>query len=263
MADLEPEIGELPLQSVGEKLRLAREASGLSHADLAAATKIPMRHLISLEQNDYSTMPGRTYVMGFARSYAKAVGLDPDAIAHEVKVELDNTSPESTPRSQQGFEPGDPARVPTPRLAWLAALAAGVVLILGLIFWRSFYAPAGDLPAPAKSAIPAAMATPNSPASMVGASAAATMATGIATAVPSGTAAASHQSDNRAEPDQTPDRTPHHQASVSHPVAQSSVPPVAISASPAAAPVSVVVPMVSPASPPVAVPSAKPSTVTH
>jgi cytoskeletal protein RodZ len=67
---------DAPAVGVGARLRAAREAQGLSLKDIAARTRITARHVEALETGDYGTLPGRPYALGFARSYAKAVGLD-------------------------------------------------------------------------------------------------------------------------------------------------------------------------------------------
>ena len=79
--------GELPLMGVGERLRRAREAAGKSLAEIAAETRIPQRHLTLIEDGAFDALPARTYAVGFSRSYASAVGLDPRAIADEVRAE--------------------------------------------------------------------------------------------------------------------------------------------------------------------------------
>src|SRR3546814_12562621 len=76
MADEEgAEQGELAITRTGDKLRLAREAAGLSLADVATRTRITQRHLEAIEKSDFSALPGRPYVTGFARAYARAVDL--------------------------------------------------------------------------------------------------------------------------------------------------------------------------------------------
>lgn len=137
---------ELPLESVGEKLARLRHAAGLSRAALAARTKIPERHLAAIEAGDFAALPGRTYVVGFTRSYAKALGLDDQAIAREVRAELAANEPDAGTRSGPVFEPGDPARVPGSRFAWLAALGALAVIAACFILWRGYFAPGGQLP---------------------------------------------------------------------------------------------------------------------
>lgn len=135
--------------SVGERLRAAREAKGASLAQLSAETRITQRHLALLEVNDFAALPGRTYAVGFSRTYAKAVGLDSDAIAREVREALSDVDMPGSGRSALSFEPGDPARVPSARLAWLSALAALVLFVAGSVFlWSSYIAPARDLPLP-------------------------------------------------------------------------------------------------------------------
>ena len=71
--DVAPEQGELAITRTGDRLRLAREAAGLSLADVATRTRITQRHLAAIEKSDFSELPGRTYVTGFARAYARAV----------------------------------------------------------------------------------------------------------------------------------------------------------------------------------------------
>ena len=63
--------------SVGERLREAREAAGLTLEDIATSTRIPTRHLESIEASDFSRLPAPTYTVGFAKNFAGAVGLDP------------------------------------------------------------------------------------------------------------------------------------------------------------------------------------------
>ena len=67
--------GELAITRTGDKLRLAREKAGLSLADVATRTRITQRHLEAIEKSDFTELPGRTYVTGFARAYARAVDL--------------------------------------------------------------------------------------------------------------------------------------------------------------------------------------------
>jgi hypothetical protein len=146
MSQGEVEEVELPLESVGVRLMRAREAAGMSRTQLAALTRIPERHLAAIETGDFASLPARTYAVGFSRSYAKALGLDDAVVANEVRAELAEQAPEPSRRGIPTFEPGDPARIPSRRLAWLAALAVVLLIIAGLLTWRSLYAPAGTLP---------------------------------------------------------------------------------------------------------------------
>lgn len=146
MTDDESSEAELPLEGVGARLMRAREAAGKTRAQIAAVTKIPERHLAAIETGNFAALPARTYAIGFARSYARALGLDEAQVAVEVRAELATVEPEPQRRMVPTFEPGDPARVPSARFAWLAALGVVVVLALLFTFWRGFLAPGGELP---------------------------------------------------------------------------------------------------------------------
>lgn len=147
---------------IGARLRAARDAQGLTLAQVAAETRIPQRHLQTIEEGDFAALPARTYAIGFSRSYAKLVGLDADEVAETVRAELDAQEPHPRQRPA-GFEPGDPARVPSRALGWLSGLAAVLVLV-GLFFAvRTFFTPAAELPSliePTETASPSPASTP-------------------------------------------------------------------------------------------------------
>lgn len=132
--------------SVGSQLRAAREAAGLSRADIAARTRITERHIAAIEADDFGALAGRTYAVGFSRSYAKVVGLDPDEVAEAVRELTGHASASSDPGLLDDLEPGDPSRVPTRATAWLAGLGAFVVVIVGFFAWRTFLVPEMSLP---------------------------------------------------------------------------------------------------------------------
>lgn len=166
MAESDINSDELPLDSAGLRLRRARDAAKLSLGDVSARTKIAERHLSSIEESRFGDLASRTYAVGFARAYARAVGLDEAAIAQAVRDEL--TASDNARQAPQidVFEPGDPARVPGSRLAWIAALFAVAVIAFVFVYWRSFFSPAATLPdltAPAATA--SATATVPAPAS--------------------------------------------------------------------------------------------------
>jgi len=173
MAESEVHNAELPLDNVGARLRRARETAGLSLSDIAARTKIAERHLASIEESRFGDLASRTYAVGFARAYARAVDLNETEIAAAVRDELAASDNVRVAPKVDVFEPGDPARVPGSRLAWAAGLAALGVIVFVFVFWRSYFSPAVTLPeltaerapASAPSAAPpsAAAATPNQP----------------------------------------------------------------------------------------------------
>ena len=63
-------------ESIGEKLRLAREAHGIALRDISEQTRISMRYLEAIELDDYRRLPGGIFNRSFIRAYAKFVGFD-------------------------------------------------------------------------------------------------------------------------------------------------------------------------------------------
>ena len=106
---------ELPLHGPGATLRAAREALRLDLSQVAAETRIPLRHLEAIEDENFEGLPSRAYAIGFSRTFAKAVGLDPAVITDAVRAELaDGSMRRSVPSGD--MEPGDPARLPSPNM---------------------------------------------------------------------------------------------------------------------------------------------------
>lgn len=167
MSESETMEAQLPLDSAGVRLKRAREAAGLSLADVSARTKIAERHVEAIEEGRYGELPARMYAAAFSRTIAREVGLDAEEIVAAVRGEVQGlaTAPEARSVAQT-FEPGDPARVPPLGLALIAALAALVVVLGGLVLWRSYWAPAMTLPslAPEESPAPAASGAAPAPA---------------------------------------------------------------------------------------------------
>ena len=158
--DIEP-VEDIPAEAevptVGERLRAAREQKGLSLEDVAAQTRIPQRHLASIERADWESLPTPTYTIGFAKSYAGVVGLDRTDIGDQLRAEMGGQR--FTANAVETFEPADPRRT-MPK--WLViGTIVGLVVLVVLMSWlnnRSLEQPDEVTNAPA-----AAVATPNGP----------------------------------------------------------------------------------------------------
>jgi transcriptional regulator with XRE-family HTH domain len=146
MAESDLHNQELPMESVGARLRRSREKADLTLSDIASRTKIAERHLASIEEGRFGDLASRTYAVGFARAYAREVGLDEGQVAQAVRDELAETDRISAAAKADAFEPGDPARVPGSGIALVAGLGAVVAIVLVAVFWRSFFSPAASLP---------------------------------------------------------------------------------------------------------------------
>ena len=139
------ENAEFRFQTVGEQLKAAREERKMTLTDIAAQTRIPIRHLEALEASNFAALPGSMYSIGFAKSYARTVGLDQLIIADEMRAELAQGGHSGFIPATPDYEPADPGRVPPRWLAWTAA-AIAVLGLIGYFAWRSF-ALSADAPA--------------------------------------------------------------------------------------------------------------------
>ena len=70
-------------EQFGMRLRREREKRGISLDGLAETTKVGVDLWIGLEQNDLSRWPQGIFARAFVRDYAKAIGLDADAVVDE------------------------------------------------------------------------------------------------------------------------------------------------------------------------------------
>jgi cytoskeletal protein RodZ len=133
-ADIEP-TDENPVEpelpTVGEQLRAAREERGISLEDIAAETRIPQRHLASIEAAAWDNLPAATYTVGFAKSYASIVGLDRVEIGNQLREEMGGQRFASS--SPEMFEAADPART-MPKWLVIGAIAA-VILLVVVMSW--------------------------------------------------------------------------------------------------------------------------------
>jgi cytoskeletal protein RodZ len=103
---------------LGATLRRARENRGLSVESLARITKIRADHLRAIEATAFDRVPTGIFLRGFLRSYAREVGLDPDAIVQQFHDEFDPPTP----------PPPEPVRKVSPVLEWwkhIRSLAEG------------------------------------------------------------------------------------------------------------------------------------------
>jgi len=153
---MDDEAIETDLPTVGERLRAAREEKKLSLEDVAAQTRIPQRHLESIEVGNWAALPAPTYTTGFAKAYATAVGLDRAEIGEQLRGEMGGVRPLAM--APEVFEPADPART-MPR--WLVFGAIGAVILLIVVMtWlnersldqpdENASAPVAEAPAPAQ-----------------------------------------------------------------------------------------------------------------
>lgn len=114
---------------VGEELREARIALGVSVEDAATQLRINKRYLMALEEGRVKDLPGAAYAVGFVRSYAMALGLDADDAVRRFR---DVSGTAVTKSGELVFPEPVPSRgIPTGIL-----VAVGVAIALaGYIAW--------------------------------------------------------------------------------------------------------------------------------
>ena len=122
--------------SVGQRLLAAREAQGLSLPEVAVRTRVTQRFLEAIETGRLEELPSSTYAVGFAKAYARAVGLDQVAIGRDIREEMN--APGAVQRPQHHVqEIADPSRGPTRGLVIVALGLALAVLILALLWFTT------------------------------------------------------------------------------------------------------------------------------
>jgi cytoskeleton protein RodZ len=73
--------------AIGERLREARMRQRIDIAEVESATKIRAKYLRALENEEFSLLPGNTFVKTFLRTYAEYLGLDAQLLIEEYRVE--------------------------------------------------------------------------------------------------------------------------------------------------------------------------------
>jgi len=71
------------MATLGQQLKAAREAKGVSESEAGTATKILTKLIVGMEADDFSGMAAPTYAKGFLRLYARYLGLDPEPLVDE------------------------------------------------------------------------------------------------------------------------------------------------------------------------------------
>jgi cytoskeletal protein RodZ len=101
-------MGGEAVSDLGQLLRKARQERGISLEQLQETTKIRIRYLQAIEEENFSVLPGNFYVRAFIKSYAEAVGLNPDEIlrmyqnvipSSQTEVKVETIRPKTRARS--------------------------------------------------------------------------------------------------------------------------------------------------------------------
>ena len=128
--------------SLGQQLRRAREALGVSLRDVSEQTRITMRHLEAIEADDYKHLPGGIFNKSFIKSYARHVRFDEQralALYERTMRERGEGMDEVLTSPQRSrIYIGDTARSPLVTYV-LSAVIVGILILLvyaGLHYYR-------------------------------------------------------------------------------------------------------------------------------
>lgn len=113
-----------PAARVGADLRLARERLEWTLPVLAAHLRIRLVYLEALEDGRIADLPGVAYAVGFLRTYAQVLGLDPDEISRRFRAE----AAEANRKTVLNF----PAPVPERGMPAGAIVLIGALLAIGV-----------------------------------------------------------------------------------------------------------------------------------
>jgi len=80
---------EISVNSIGKILKGRRESLGISLKEAEKATKIRVRHIQALENDEFNIIPGRAYVKGFLRTYATFLRIDVKSLLKDYEKEHD------------------------------------------------------------------------------------------------------------------------------------------------------------------------------
>jgi len=122
---------------VGTILREARNRRKVELSEVEAATRIRLRYLRAIEDEEWDVLPGGFYTRGFIRTYASFLGLDGERLVEDYRgsVERWQRPPAEQTQSRPGGD-GDFSRgrlgVPAAALVVAAVVAVAVIAIVAI-----------------------------------------------------------------------------------------------------------------------------------
>jgi len=135
-------------RTAGALLRQAREAAGLSIDAAAQQLKLAPRQVVALEADDFARLPGRTFVRGFVRNYARLVHIDP-AVALAALADSDAPALDSPALQPTAPTIGELPTIERAKPSWTRwAIPLVLVAIIGVAVVYEFTRGFNDWPHP-------------------------------------------------------------------------------------------------------------------
>ncbi len=127
----------------GRQLREAREARKLSPQQVASQLRMQVRIIEALESDDYSSLPGSTFVQGYLRSYSRLLGLPEESV-----VALSRSDSVDEPKLVSSITEGKIEATSRDLPMRMTSFLILVTIVSGLGWWLSQRSPATDTAAP-------------------------------------------------------------------------------------------------------------------
>jgi transcriptional regulator with XRE-family HTH domain len=130
------------MPTIGDTLREARMRQHLDIADVESRTKIRAKYLRALENEEFGMLPGPTFVKTFLRTYAEALGLDPQVLVEEYRAtyesrdeveHLQQLGPTAVARDRRRGARAGPPRGPWMLIGLAVVAVIAVLLVIGLV----------------------------------------------------------------------------------------------------------------------------------
>ena len=114
-------------RTTGARLRAQRQARGWTLDSAEEASGVKAAHLVAIERGRPDMLPASGYALGYVRAYARALGLDADALVADYKRELQGRPLARASQGPRIFDAGS-RRLPRGMIPALAVVGAVVML---------------------------------------------------------------------------------------------------------------------------------------
>jgi cytoskeleton protein RodZ len=157
------------MPEIGATLREARMRARIDVSEIEAQTKIRAKYLRALENEEWSLLPGPTFVKSFLRTYATALDLDGKALVEEYRLSHERPSegmlepivaPSQRNRGRGRSQPSGPSR------GYTLAVGGIVLVIIALIVLLASGGSSSKKPAAAAKKTPSKTAHRKAPATV-------------------------------------------------------------------------------------------------
>ena len=151
--------------TIGEQLRNARRARGITIEQIASVTKISPSVLRALEADDLAKLPGWVFTRGFLKAYAREVGLDPHetVVGFLAQIAPPEEEDEEGTRTSRASQETTHVLLPTEHSTDLGQMVAVAVIVIAAVAYLGLHKRST---AAAQTSEPMSSSAPVSPAAL-------------------------------------------------------------------------------------------------